>query len=182
MATGRGTQLTKQIGEHLVAAELGRRGYIATPFSGHVPLFDLLIADEFGRSVPIQVKAINGLIPRATWQFNLDNFLKIDIVRGTQHVRGRVPLANPKLLCIFVLLAESGKDRFFIFPVCELQRHFAKCFGKSFKRPKNPESKHCAISPADLEKYEDNWKIIYESLRARNTRINSRRIAVGTRV
>jgi hypothetical protein len=34
--TGREMQLTRQIGEHLVAAELGRRGYVATPFAGNI--------------------------------------------------------------------------------------------------------------------------------------------------
>jgi len=32
MASGRGNHLTKQIGEYLVAAELGRRGFIAARF------------------------------------------------------------------------------------------------------------------------------------------------------
>jgi hypothetical protein len=35
---GRRVQLTKQIGEHLVAAELGRRQFIAAPFAGNVPV------------------------------------------------------------------------------------------------------------------------------------------------
>jgi hypothetical protein len=34
--------------------------YVATPFAGNVPLFDLLAADQRGSSIPIQVKAING--------------------------------------------------------------------------------------------------------------------------
>jgi hypothetical protein len=33
--TGREMQLTRQIGEHLLAAELGRRDYVATPFAGN---------------------------------------------------------------------------------------------------------------------------------------------------
>jgi hypothetical protein len=72
MATGRGMQLTRQIGEHLVAAELGRHGYIAAPFAGNVPLYDLLAADARGFSIPIQVKAING----GSWQFSADTYLK----------------------------------------------------------------------------------------------------------
>lgn len=35
---GRNNKLAEQIGEHLVCAELGRRGFIATPFSGMFPL------------------------------------------------------------------------------------------------------------------------------------------------
>ena len=37
MATGREMYLTRQIGEHLVAAKFGRMGYLATPFAGNVP-------------------------------------------------------------------------------------------------------------------------------------------------
>jgi hypothetical protein len=67
--TGRDMQLTRQVGEHLVAAELGRRGYVASPFAGNIPMFDLLAADPRGYAIPIQVKAING----GSWQFSADN-------------------------------------------------------------------------------------------------------------
>lgn len=60
MATGREMQLTRQVGEHLVAAKLGRLGYVATPFAGNVPMFDVLAADIRGYAIPIQVKSING--------------------------------------------------------------------------------------------------------------------------
>ena len=50
------TQLAGQIGEHLVVAELGRRGIVATPFSGNLPDIDILAYMD-GKSVPIQVKA-----------------------------------------------------------------------------------------------------------------------------
>ena len=48
-------QLSKQLSEHLVVAELARRGVIATPFSGNVPDFDIL-AFKNGKSTPIQEK------------------------------------------------------------------------------------------------------------------------------
>ena len=50
------TQLSKQLSENLVTAELARRGVIATPFSGNVPDFDIL-AFKNGKSTPIQVKS-----------------------------------------------------------------------------------------------------------------------------
>jgi hypothetical protein len=53
MATGRDRQLARHVGEHLVAAELGRRGYVATPFAGNVPMFDLLAADVEGFAIPL---------------------------------------------------------------------------------------------------------------------------------
>lgn len=48
-------------------AKLGRLGYIATPFAGNVPDFDLLVGNNSGRSIPVQVKAING----PSWHFCL---------------------------------------------------------------------------------------------------------------
>ena len=56
MATGRSTQLTRQIGEHFVASELGRNDVIATLFVGNVSHFDLLASTQDGRSFPVQVK------------------------------------------------------------------------------------------------------------------------------
>ena len=58
MATGLSTQLTRQIGEHLVAAKLGRMGYLAAPFAGNVPMFDLLAADESGFTIPFKSKRL----------------------------------------------------------------------------------------------------------------------------
>ena len=49
-------QISGQIGESIVVAELGRQGVVATAFSGNVPDIDLL-AYYNGMSIPIQVKA-----------------------------------------------------------------------------------------------------------------------------
>ena len=155
MATGRNTQLTRQIGEHLVAAKLGRLGYIASPFAGNVPMFDLLAADIRGYSIPIQVKAING----PSWQFRADTFLEIVIIDGIQVVKRKKKLLNPNLLCIFVLLKEDEKDVFYIFKLKDLQKHFSKTY-KGGRRPKNPESMHCAVWPGDLEPFRENWSLM----------------------
>ena len=48
MATGRGNQLTKQAGEYIVAAELSRRGFVATTFTGNVPADDIVAVDDQG--------------------------------------------------------------------------------------------------------------------------------------
>jgi hypothetical protein len=37
MASGLSNKLTGQIGEFLACAELGRRGFVATSFTGNVP-------------------------------------------------------------------------------------------------------------------------------------------------
>lgn len=160
MATGRSTQLTRQIGEHLIAAKLGRLGYIATPFAGNVPEFDLLIADEKGHSIPVQVKAING----GSWQFQITKFLDVEIVDDFQYVKGKQKLSNPNLVCIFVLLKNDEKDDFFIFQLKDLQAFFAKNY-KGGRRTKNPKSLHCAILPKDLDEFRDNWSLIEKSLK-----------------
>jgi hypothetical protein len=162
MATGRNMQLTRQIGEHLVAAELGRRGYVAAPFAGNVPTFDLLAADIRGYAIPVQVKAINS---GGSWQFKADTFLDIEFLENKQTIKGNIPLLNPELLCIFVLVKDDGRDDFYIFYLRDLQRHIAQHYGdylklRGGKRPKKPESKHCALSPKDLEAFRDNWKLL----------------------
>ena len=84
MATGQSNQLTKQVGEYLVASELARRGFIAATFSGNVPHFDLVVTDSRGSSCPVQVKTIKG----GSWQFSADKFAEIPVDDdGRQTVR-----------------------------------------------------------------------------------------------
>ena len=155
MTTGRDTQLTRQIGEHLVAVKLGRLGYIAAPFAGNVPLFDLLAADIRGFSIPIQVKTINGY----SWQLRADAFLEIEIIGDIQYIIRKKKLLNPELLCVFVLLDKEEKDVFYIFLLKDLQKHVFKNY-KGGRRPKNPKSMHFAVWPKDLEKFRDNWNLV----------------------
>jgi hypothetical protein len=125
MAKGRDVQLARQIGEHLVAAELGRRGYIATPFAGNVPLFDLLAADMTGRAFSVQVKTVR----RFQWQIDAEKFLNIHIDDDTplQSVAGRVHLPNPNVICIFIMLMDDDPegpikaDEFYVLPIGRLQ-------------------------------------------------------------
>lgn len=157
MSTGYKTQLTRQIGEHLVVAKLGRFGILATPFAGNVPDYDLMASDLSGHSLPIQVKAING----PSWQFQATSFLVIDFEgkKKKQVVRGKKKLRNPNLTCIFVYLKNEGEDDYYIFKLKDLQQHFFKHY-KGGERPNNPESTHCAVWPKDLTKYKDKWTLI----------------------
>lgn len=155
MKRGFSNQLTRQIGEHLVVAELGRRGILATPFAGNVPEIDLLASDLSGHSLPIQVKAING----PSWQFRATRFLKIAFEGDRQVVKGKKRLANPDLHCVFVLLRSDAPDEFYIFPLRVLQDHFHKTY-KGRVRPRNPRSVHCAVWPKDLSAHRDKWELI----------------------
>jgi hypothetical protein len=75
MATGRSNQLTKQVGEYLVAAELGRLGLLAATFSGNVPEHDIVATDSACKTVPVQVKAVTG----TSWQFDIRRFVDIEL-------------------------------------------------------------------------------------------------------
>ena len=74
MGSGKDNKLTGQIGEHLVTAELGRRGIIATPFSGNVPDIDI-VAYANKKTTHIQVKTIK----KGDLQLSVNKFLDIEI-------------------------------------------------------------------------------------------------------
>jgi hypothetical protein len=149
MATGRDIQLTRQIGEHLVAAELGRMGIIATPFAGNVPQFDLLAASAQGKAFPVQVKAING----PSWQFNASAFLRIEAKEDFQTVLGPRTDLDQSIVCVLVLLSAIGKDSFYTLAIADLQSLLQQQY-KGGHRPKNPKSTHCALWPKHLVGHE----------------------------
>ena len=147
-----------------MAAELGRRGYVAAPFAGNVPTFDLMAADVRGYSIPVQVKAIWG----GSWQFRADAYLDIEMVGDKQTLRGKLSLLNPELLCVFVVLKNDRSDEFYILQLCDLQEHLFRNNGDYLKRiggirRKNPQSMHSAISPKELATFRDNWGLFERS-------------------
>jgi hypothetical protein len=156
MATGRDNQLTRQIGEHLVTAELGRRGIIATPFAGNVPDIDIL-AFANGISAPIQVKAIT----RDSWPFNnVRSFLDVTMTKTGQRVKGLNPDLDKKIICVFVALGKClGEDEFYIFRLGWLQDYFYSTY-KGRQPPKKIESFHCAIWKRDLQCHLGKWRLI----------------------
>jgi len=165
MATGRGMQLTKQVGEFLVAAELARQGLLAAVFSGNTPDFDLVATDERGRSVPVQVKAITG----QGWQFDVSRFADIRF-DGDRQVIGTLKPYGANLVCVLVRVGETGRDRFFVLPMRTLQRrilanHQAWLTKHGGVRPKNPKSMHCSVSLSDVERYEGRWAVIRKAVR-----------------
>ena len=79
MSTAYRNNLAKQMAEHLVCVELGRRDFLATPFSGNVPNYDVLVADATGHALPIQVKASRS----TKWPSNALIWMDIECVRCT---------------------------------------------------------------------------------------------------
>lgn len=167
MSTGRDNKITGQIGEYLVCAELGRRGLIATPFSGNVPTFDVLATDDLCRTVPIQVKSTNG----HKWLTDARKWLKIELDEktGIQKNLGKENIKHPDLIYVFVAIAplpnKEVKDRFFILTESELQVTCIKSYekwmdGHGWKRPRSPRSYDCRFEICDVIRYEDRWSLI----------------------
>ena len=162
MANGHSNQLTKQIGEYLVACELARQGLLIATFSGNVPDFDLIATDIKGSSRPIQVKTIKG----GYWQFSIDKFADVTFDGNKQIIGNRKPLSIPDLVCVFVVAAEKyGEDQFFVLEWSKVQEIVIANYTRWLDshggvRPKKPDSLHCSITPSDIRDYRDKWPII----------------------
>ena len=167
MATGRSNKLVGQTGEYLVAAELSRRGLIATTFTGNVPHYDIIASDETGRHVSVQVKASRG----GSWQFgDVRHFFDITLNGKRQVVGKPKPCPVRRLIVVFVSIAEDGNDRFYILPWQRLRdllmkAHMAYLGKHDGVRPKQWESMHSAIVEKSVLPYRDKWKTIEKNLR-----------------
>jgi hypothetical protein len=168
LASGRGNKLAGQVGEHLVCAELGRRGYIATPFAGNVPAFDVLATDEHCRTVQIQVKASKG----DSWPSDARDWMNLEYDPGerVQQYLGQHEIEHPDLIYVCVAIAHPGGiDRFFILTKREIQEacsalYIARREKQNWRRPKNPGSFSCRYFTSDLEAFENRWELITQRL------------------
>src|SRR5450759_5411350 len=157
MATGRNNQLTKQIGEYLVASELARRGLLVDALSGDVTDFAFRATASQGSSCPIKVNTIKG----GTWQFSIDKFVEITFDGKKQLIGRKKPLLIPRLVCVFVLAGEKyGKDQFFVLEWSKVQdiliAHHARFLDShAGVRPKVFDSLHCSLEQSELRDYKD---------------------------
>ena len=158
MASGRDTQLARQIGEYLAAAELGRRGWVATTFTGSLPGFDILAVNPDGRVLEVQVKAIRS----ASWQLNAGQFLDIHLQDDVQIVGAAKRIKTARRICMFIELREYGTDIFYLLDLSELQAILKEDY-KGGARPKNPSSFHHALYAKRLAPFRDNWKALEDS-------------------
>lgn len=166
MATGRNMQLTKQVGEYLVAAELCFRGLLATTFTGNVSEYDIVASDGTGKTWHFQVKTIRG----GAWQFSIDRFAKVRFA-GKRQIIGK-PYSFPMsgILCVFVVLSEKNPPRYFILTLRQLQSLLIRNYKAYLKRhkgrrPKKFQSLHSSLKPTEISTYENNWKLITKTLK-----------------
>ena len=166
MATGRSNKLVGQTGEYLVAAELSRRGLIATTFTGNVPHYDIIASNEGGKHVSVQVKASRG----SSWQFgDITQFCNISF-KGKHQIVGK-PKRCPvqRLVVVFVMIDAGGADRYYILTWRTLRDlivrgHKAYLARHGGMRAQTWDSLHSAISEKTLRPYKDKWPIIERNL------------------
>ena len=146
MATGRQVQLTKQVGEYLVAAELSRRGLLTATFAGNVPDYDIVATGGRGQTALVQVKAIAG----PSWQFDIRTFADVRCQAGAQTMGQPTTPPAGDLICVLrwpelqrVLL--NGYRGY-------LARHGGR-------RPKRADSFHTALRETHIEPFLDNWPL-----------------------
>lgn len=167
MATGRSNKLVGQTGEYLVAAELSRRGLIATTFTGNVPDYDIIASNEGGKHVSVQVKASSG----SSWQFgDITRFCEISF-KGHQQIVGqlrRCPVQ--RLVVVFVTVGPGGPDRYYILTWRVLRDLIVKAHRSYLAkhrgvRPQRWDSLHSAITEVALRQYRDRWDVVERMLR-----------------
>lgn len=163
MPSGRGMQLTGQMGEYLVAAELCRRNWIAATFTGNVPHYDIIAADRDGNFYAIQVKTIKT----GSWQFNdARQFIEINLDGRKQLLGSKLAEPYPSLVYVFVMLGSRyGEDRFFVLKWSTLQDIVVDGYQRNleehdYERPRRYDSFHHAIGTLDLVEHEGNWSLI----------------------
>ena len=170
MKKGLNNKLAGQIGEYLVCAELGRRGLIATSFTGNVPEFDLIVCDDTLKTIPVQVKTSRG----ESWPSRASLWMDIEIDQESKQQidHGDLKITNPQLIYVCVALSKpdsTAKDRFFILLKRDMQhictRNYRDWISKhNWKRPRNYQSLDNRYYLKDLEAYENNWSLITQCL------------------
>ena len=156
-------QLSGQIGEALVVAELGRMGIVATSFAGNVPDIDIL-AYKGGKSAAVQVKAWKT----GSVSFDARRFLNIEFDGDMQIVKGIHTHLEQLPIYVFVKVGETkAQDVFYVVDqltlasiVNEGYMAFLNLHGGI--RPRNPQTTHNSVTVSQLEPFRDNWKAILD--------------------
>jgi len=154
-----------QFGEYTVAAELSRRGLVATTFTRNMEGFDILaINTNTNKSFRVQVKTITS----GEWSFQANNYLYFD--EETLEKKGKQIITGVKQnnKADYIVLVKRGnerrEDKFFIlrYPkFVELLKDKYEAFLKRIggKRPRTPKAMHETLDEADLAKYLENWGV-----------------------
>ena len=160
------TQLSGQIGENILVAELGRRGIVATTFSGNVPVIDVL-AYKNKKSIPIQVKVQR----KGSLSVKAEDYLQIEFDGNIQIVKGKKRDIDRELIFAIIIIGKNfGDDKFYICKQGFIQDIIYKNHSNFLKkhhgiRPRNPSSTHCSYYEKDLINMKNNWELIENALK-----------------
>lgn len=167
MATGRSNKLVGQTGEYLVAAELSRRGLIATTFTGNVPHYDIIASDKDGKHVLVQVKASRGL----SWRLGQITKAFCDIsFDGKRQIVGRPkPCPVQGLVVVLVAIGTNRQDQYYILTwrklrdlvIKDYKAYLAKRDGM---RAVKWNSLDCSIKEKHVKTHKDKWEVIKTNL------------------
>lgn len=157
---GRGlrNQLTQRAGEHFVAAEINRRGAVATPFSGNMPGIDIIAFDRTrSREIYVQVKTKTK--SKFIWHMR---------VPESKAARPK----DEKEFYVFVDLGTgaAASPGYWIAPRWWVRNmmydsHHAWIKKLGGARPRNAESKHSAIKENHLAEWKDRWDVLQIGLK-----------------
>ena len=144
------TALTGAAGEHYVAFQLSLRGFCVGLSRGGSPYVDIMISNETGEGVAIQVKTSRGA--RREYKRNTkNNRWEFDVGPKSRTLGGE------KLFYAFVDLKwESDSPDVFIVPSLEIRRIFA---GTSY-----PRMMYWIID-AEKDRWFERWDYITNALR-----------------
>jgi hypothetical protein len=122
-------------GEYLVAAELSRRGYVATLTLRNTRGIDILASNsDATRSVGIQVKTARGVKP--AWMM---------------HKKAEADRAE-NLFYVFVCLVPVGSAAFYVVPRKVVAKHVREGHAKWLKKPGRQGQAH---KDTDMRRYKD---------------------------
>lgn len=152
-------QLTGMAGVYLVAAELSRRGFIASPTSRSARGADILVTDQACRnSFSVQVKT--NAKPSSFW------LVGKHVAVAKSHIYVLVNLRP---------LAAPGATAYFVLPSAILKKRVA-CY-------RRPNSEWWAVRRGDILKYQDRWEVCGDAAaRSRASRTTpARRASAGSK-
>jgi Holliday junction resolvase-like predicted endonuclease len=125
---------SRQVGEHLVVAELGRKGILATPFAGNLPEIDIL-AYKDNKTTHIQVKIIN----KGAWSLKGKNYMNIQIDKEKQILK-KISSFDKNLINVFVNVGDTlGSDEFYILNNSDLHKIVYENYSAFLKKIKGKD-------------------------------------------
>ncbi|MDA7984689.1 MAG: hypothetical protein MPJ52_03865 [Alphaproteobacteria bacterium] len=157
----------RQISEHLVVAELGRRGIVAAPFAGNVKKIDIL-AQAGGKSIALQVKGSN----HGVWTVNnvvAKDLLDVEQDGEKQILRGKKEIDRGLIFVNVSIGDTAGEDAYYILTAGDRQDLYHSCYEWMLNkhncvRPRNQDSLESSLGAEAFEPHRDAWHLVFAAL------------------